>query len=74
MMSGTNTGDVPGMEATGKKYSLEVASIIEISEGKISRETNYSNGSSLLRQLGWLPGAPATGMGKLVLKLITKRQ
>jgi uncharacterized membrane protein YbhN (UPF0104 family) len=55
-------------------FGLEVASIIEMREGKIIRENDYSNGATLLQQLGWLPGAPATGLGKLVMKLMTKSQ
>jgi steroid delta-isomerase-like uncharacterized protein len=74
VMSGTHTGDVPGMKATGKKFSIQCSAIMELSEGKIKRNTSYYNFSALLMQIGWLPGAPANWMGRLMMRFMTKRQ
>jgi steroid delta-isomerase-like uncharacterized protein len=73
-MAGTNNGNASGIKATGKKFSLPVASIVETRDGKICQETDYSNASALLKQLGWLPGAPANWMGRFMIRLMTKRQ
>jgi steroid delta-isomerase-like uncharacterized protein len=58
VMTGTHTGDVPGMKATGKKYSIRGASVCELRKGKIRRETDYWNLASFLQQVGLMPGQP----------------
>jgi len=58
IMSGTHTGDVPAMKATGKKFSIRGASILELRKGKISRNTDYWNMASFLQQVGLMPAAP----------------
>jgi steroid delta-isomerase-like uncharacterized protein len=41
VMSGTHTGDFPGMPATGKRFSsVRGASILELQAGKIRRESD----------------------------------
>jgi len=52
IQSGTYTGEVAGVEVTGKHFSGRGASIIELREGKIRREAMYWDELSFLRQLG----------------------
>jgi len=58
VMTGTQSGDWPGMPATGKRFSIVGASIIELSEGRIRRNADYWDMVSLLTQLGFMPDAP----------------
>jgi len=53
--TGTQTGDWGGIPATGKSYSIRGASIAELKNGKISRETSYLNMADFLQQLGLMP-------------------
>ena len=55
IMSGTHTGNTARFKATGKKFSIRGASILEIKNGKIIRETDYWDMHSLMRQLGSAP-------------------
>jgi len=59
IMSGTHTGDIPGLPVTGKSFSTRGASITELHEGKIRRNSDYWNLASFLQQLGLLPEAPS---------------
>ena len=58
IMSGTHSGDLPGLPATGKSFSVRGASITELHEGKIRRNTDYWNLASFLQQIGVMPTAP----------------
>lgn len=51
-MSGTQTGDLPGLPATGKRFSLRGASVVELRGGKLSRCSDYWDLATLRRQLG----------------------
>lgn len=53
--TGTQTGVWAGIPATGKSYSIRGASLIELTTGKISRETYYWNLADFLQQLGLMP-------------------
>ena len=56
VMSGTFTkSSTPGVEATGKSFSLRGASVSEFRGGKISRITDYWNMVALLQQVGLMP-------------------
>jgi len=58
-MSGTLAhSSIPGVPATGKKFSVRGAAITEFRGGKISRNTNYWNLASMLQQVGVMPGPP----------------
>jgi steroid delta-isomerase-like uncharacterized protein len=59
IMSGTHTGDIPGIPTTGKSFSIRGASISELREGKIRRNSDYWNLASFLQQVGLLPEAPS---------------
>jgi steroid delta-isomerase-like uncharacterized protein len=58
IMSGTHGGDLPGLPATGKKFSVRGASVTELHEGKIKRNTDYWNLASSLQQIGVMPATP----------------
>ncbi len=56
VMSGTHTGDFPGMPATGKRFSsVRGASILELQAGKIRRESDYWDTATFMKQVGLLP-------------------
>lgn len=59
IISGTHAGDWPGLPATGKRFSLRGASICELRDGKLKRESMYWDGVSLLQQLGFMPEMPS---------------
>jgi len=48
----------PGMTATGKRFSVRGASIIEFRQGKICRESMYWDLASFLQQVGLMPAPP----------------
>ena len=59
VMSGTFVhSSTPGMTATGKRFSVRGASIIEFRKGKISRESLYWDMASFLQQVGLMPAPP----------------
>jgi steroid delta-isomerase-like uncharacterized protein len=55
IMKGTQTGNLGGIPATGKSFSVRGASIAIIREGKIIRWTDYYDGYTFLKQLGVIP-------------------
>jgi steroid delta-isomerase-like uncharacterized protein len=59
VMSGTFANSTnPQMPATGKRFSIPGASVIEFREGKISRESMYWNLAAFLQQVGLMPQPP----------------
>ena len=48
-MSGTHRGDLPGLPATGKPFTLRGASILELSSGRLARCTDYWDMVSFLK-------------------------
>jgi steroid delta-isomerase-like uncharacterized protein len=55
VMAGTHTGTSPQMPATGKKFSIHGASIVQAHKGKISRQSDYWNLAAFLLQVGLMP-------------------
>ncbi|TAM47202.1 MAG: hypothetical protein EPN53_12155 [Acidobacteria bacterium] len=55
VMTGTHTGDLPDLPATGKSFSIRGATVAEVSGGKIVRAADYWDLASFLRQLGVMP-------------------
>ena len=51
-MSGTHKGDLPGLPATGKTFSIRGASICELHDGKIKRNSDYWDMATFLKQIG----------------------
>ena len=61
IMSGGYSNDYPGMPvATGRRFSVRGASIMELRNGKISRISDYWDFASFLRQVGSAAGGPQT--------------
>jgi predicted ester cyclase len=60
--SGTNDGNMPSMKLkkTGKRVSVRVLELDEVSNGKLARQHIFDNGLAFAMQLGLLPppGAP----------------
>jgi steroid delta-isomerase-like uncharacterized protein len=74
VMSGTHTGDLPEMSATGKNFSIRGASIIQLRDGKVSRQSDYWNMASFLQQVGILPATMIPNrFGKFMMRLMMKR-
>lgn len=55
VMTGTHKGDLPGMPATNKSFSVRGATVLELRQGKISRDSDYWDSVTLLKQLGLMP-------------------
>jgi steroid delta-isomerase-like uncharacterized protein len=58
-MTGTHRGDMPGMPATGKAFTVRGATVFEITGNKLRSVRDYWDAATLLRQLGLL-AEPAT--------------
>jgi steroid delta-isomerase-like uncharacterized protein len=55
IMTGTRTGPSPNLPATKNIFSIRGASITELQEGKINRNSDYWNMTSFLHQIGLMP-------------------
>ena len=55
MFSGTDKG----VFKTGKKFSVRGVSVIDMREGKISRNLDFYDSATIMRQVGVLPTPPA---------------
>jgi steroid delta-isomerase-like uncharacterized protein len=49
---GTHTGDLMGIPATGKRFTLPLCNVIELRDGRVYREHEYFDIHHLLVQLG----------------------
>lgn len=72
VMTGTNTGDIPEMPATGKSFSMRGVSIMEIRDNKVSRQSDYWNLASFLQQVGVSPATVPNWFGKLMMRMMMK--
>jgi steroid delta-isomerase-like uncharacterized protein len=59
LMTGTHVGDLTGIRATNKRFSIRGTSVIELRKGKISRNSDYWNIMTFLQQVGLMPEAPS---------------
>lgn len=57
-MTGTQKGDMPGMPASNKAMDLVGVSMMQCADGKITRNTDYWDVATMMRQLGFLPPPP----------------
>jgi steroid delta-isomerase-like uncharacterized protein len=48
----------PGIPTTGKVFSIRGATIFQLHKGKISRQSEYYDQVSFLKQVGLMPGQP----------------
>ncbi len=55
--TGTHKGAMGSHPPTGKSFAVPGASILELHQGKIKRETLYWDSATFLRQLGLMPEA-----------------
>ena len=51
-MSGTHGGDLPGLPATGKAFSIRGSTISELQAGKIRRNSDYWDMVTFFKQTG----------------------
>jgi steroid delta-isomerase-like uncharacterized protein len=56
-MAGTHEGDLPGLPATGKGFSIRGVTFLELQEGKIKRCRDYWDMAAFLTQIGLSPSA-----------------
>jgi steroid delta-isomerase-like uncharacterized protein len=54
-MSGTHSGDLPNMPASGRTFSIRGASVFEVAGERLRRCSDYWDAASWLRQLGFMP-------------------
>jgi steroid delta-isomerase-like uncharacterized protein len=58
IMSGTQTGPIGAIPASGNEFTLRGASVMEVRDGRITRNSDYYDLSSLLVQFGVRYAAP----------------
>lgn len=73
VMTGTHAGDTPELPASGKSFTIRGASITQMRNGKVSRQSDYWNLMSLLQQTGLIPGTTPNWFGRFMMRLIMKR-
>jgi steroid delta-isomerase-like uncharacterized protein len=57
-MSGTHTGEVPGLPVTNKPFAIRGVSVGQFADGKIVRNADYWSLADFLVQVGILPPMP----------------
>lgn len=55
LMSGTHQGDLPGLPATGKHFSIRGASVFELQGSRFGRCSDYWDMATFLKQIGVMP-------------------
>jgi steroid delta-isomerase-like uncharacterized protein len=55
LMSGTHRGNLPGLPATNKPFSIRGASVFALQDNKFSRCSDYWDMASFLKQIGVMP-------------------
>jgi len=55
IMTGTHEGDLAGMPATHKRFSIRGASVVELNNARMKRISDYWDLATFLKQLGLLP-------------------
>jgi steroid delta-isomerase-like uncharacterized protein len=63
LISGTQTGDLPYLAATGASFSIRAVSFFELADGLIRRESRYYDMVQFLTQLGGLSEATLQDLG-----------
>jgi steroid delta-isomerase-like uncharacterized protein len=58
--TGTHSSDLPGLPATGRRFSVRGVSVGELKEGKVKRHSDYYNKMDFLQQIGikLVPASP----------------
>jgi steroid delta-isomerase-like uncharacterized protein len=52
IMRGRQTSDLPGLSATNKPFEVRGATVVEFTDGKISRNSDYWDLATYLKQVG----------------------
>lgn len=60
VLSGTHTGDLPGIPATGRRFSVRGASMARIEGDRVKEQRDYWDRMTLLIQLGVMPDPRAS--------------
>lgn len=55
VMSGTHARGRPGVPATGRRFRVRGATVLELRDGRVTRNTDYWDTATLLTQLGLMP-------------------
>jgi steroid delta-isomerase-like uncharacterized protein len=55
VMSGTHARGRPGVPATGRRFRVRGATMLELRDGRVTRNTDYWDTATLLTQLGLMP-------------------
>ncbi|HYH11399.1 MAG TPA: ester cyclase [Thermomicrobiales bacterium] len=63
VISGTQSGDLPYLAASGKSFSIRASSVFELDAGKIRRESRYYDAARFLSDLGGLNQATFDNFG-----------
>ncbi len=68
--TGTQTGDLEGVPATGRRVEVDVCNVVEVRDGRVYREREYFDALSMMQQLGVTDGAtaPEGALGSIVAK------
>jgi steroid delta-isomerase-like uncharacterized protein len=57
----TQTGEIMGMPASGKRYSIGEIHIFRLRDGKVSEHWHQFDQLGMMRQLGAMPGGASAG-------------
>jgi steroid delta-isomerase-like uncharacterized protein len=55
VMSGTHARGRPGVPASGRRFRVRGATVLELRDGRVTRNADYWDTATLLNQLGLLP-------------------
>jgi steroid delta-isomerase-like uncharacterized protein len=55
VMSGTHARGRPGVPATGRRFRVRGATVLELRDGRVTRNADYWDTATLLTQLGLMP-------------------
>jgi steroid delta-isomerase-like uncharacterized protein len=55
VMSGTHARGLPGVPASGRRFRVRGATVLELRDGRVTRNTDYWDTATLLTQLGLVP-------------------
>jgi steroid delta-isomerase-like uncharacterized protein len=59
----TQTGEIMGMPASGKRYSIGEIHIFRLRDGKVSEHWHQFDQMGMMRQLGVMPGGASASSG-----------
>jgi steroid delta-isomerase-like uncharacterized protein len=55
VMSGTHARGLPGVPATGRRFRVRGATMLELRDGRVTRNRDYWDVTTLLTQVGLMP-------------------